>query len=160
MYTYALRGWYSQIPLIWDEYAGPQEDEHSKRIQNWHKNTTEWEKKHRLSYRQQQNDAAAAALDPTDPSHLPAEKKKKKSAKCDPKVAPPPPKRPEQRMYKGEDILFLKFTTSLKIITSEALTKEELTRADCLLKEYLLEFKEVRLPSCLILATFYLIYRE
>jgi hypothetical protein len=149
IYTYALREWYSQIPLIWDEYTSPQVDEHSKHIQNWHKNTTEWEKKHGPNYRQQQTDTAAAALDPTDPSHLPAKKKKKKSAKRNLKVTPPPPKQPEQRMYKGKDILFLKFAASLKIFTSEALMEEELTHPDCLLKEYLLDFKEVRLPSFL-----------
>jgi hypothetical protein len=46
-------------------------------------------------------------------------------------------------MYEGEDILFLKFATALKLFTSEALTKDNLTCAHTLLLEYLIGFKQV-----------------
>jgi hypothetical protein len=46
-------------------------------------------------------------------------------------------------MRLGEDVLFLKLATATKIYTQYKLSIDEITRAQDLVKQYLLEFKEV-----------------
>ena len=66
------------------------------------------------------------------------------SSKTRLKRVPDPPKEPEQRMKAGEDCLFLKLGTAIKIYTQYEITAVQIERAQALMQAYLLGYKEVR----------------
>jgi hypothetical protein len=71
-----------------------------------------------------------------------------------------PPKPPELRMNPGEDRVFLKLATVTKIYTQYEITNLEINRAEVLMSEYLMEYREVRpmfstLLSCLFQCCIY-----
>jgi hypothetical protein len=62
---------------------------------------------------------------------------------------PTKPAIPLPRMQKQEDVNFLRFATSLKILFGSAITSSGLEKAEMLLQEYLLNFTVVRQLHCL-----------
>ena len=60
---------------------------------------------------------------------------------------PEPPHPPYLRMEEGEDIIFLKLATAMKIFLQYEITINETKRAQALLTEYLLDYKRVRIFS-------------
>ncbi|KAF8584211.1 hypothetical protein K439DRAFT_1616910 [Ramaria rubella] len=58
------------------------------------------------------------------------------------KEIPDPPKAPSIRMRAGEDVLFLKLATAVKIYVQQIITEAEIARADMLFSEYLIGYKQ------------------
>ena len=60
-----------------------------------------------------------------------------------PKKIPPPPQCPKPHMRPGEDRLFLKLATAIKIFLQYEITDTEIDRAAHLLYDYLVGYRDV-----------------
>ncbi|KAF8578426.1 hypothetical protein K439DRAFT_1621346 [Ramaria rubella] len=72
-----------------------------------------------------------------------ARKPSTKKSKREKKKIPDPPKVPSLRMHPGEDVLFLKLATAVKIYVQHVITKAEIARANALFLEYLVGYKKM-----------------
>lgn len=114
-------------------------------MKRWTKKKALWQKKKDAFDHAQQSSstptavaqpAPGATAQPVPSSSAPGSRKKP----VDPGEPPPQPK---VRMQPTEAELFLKLAAAIKIFTSSSISEDQLVRADSLIKQYLLGFKEV-----------------
>ena len=107
--------------------AAREEYEHAN--SSYPKRLREWEKKH-----------GAQMKHPTQAS---SSKSQEQATRTRAQRVIEPPKMAELRIQPSDDLLFLKLSAATKIYTQYEISSEDINRAEALIWEYLLEFREV-----------------
>ncbi|TDL13709.1 hypothetical protein BD410DRAFT_734964 [Rickenella mellea] len=117
------------IPIVWDMYSEEANVDFQKAKLKWEDDKKEYEMAMALWESNAHQDAETGEIQ--------TGKKRKADGQ------PVPPKKPKVRMQDGEARNFLRLATALKILLSSSIDDEQLERAQILLEEYLLGFKEL-----------------